>query len=72
LPSRRRGKRQGIGTQLVSHYCDFIDSKGAPGYLEIDVKENVSYYERFGFKVIDEAPILDVPNYFMWRQKSQG
>src|SRR4030042_2539038 len=67
LPGRQR---QGIGKQLVKHFCDFIDSKGSAAYLETDKKDNVSYYENFGFKVIREAPILKEPNWFMWRPKS--
>jgi ribosomal protein S18 acetylase RimI-like enzyme len=69
LPERQR---QGIGKQLAKHFCDFVDSKSSAGYLETDKKENVSYYEGFGFKVIGETPIFNEPNWFMWRPKRQG
>lgn len=68
LPERQR---QGIGRQLVNHFCDFIDSRGSVGYLETDKKENVSYYEGFGFKIIGEAAILNEQSWFMWRPKSR-
>jgi hypothetical protein len=39
-----------------------------PGYLETDKPENVTLYERFGFKVTGEAKVFGVPNWFMWRE----
>jgi len=69
LPERQR---QGVGTQLMKHFCGYVDSSGGSGYLETDVKDNVSYYEGFGFSVIGEASILNNPNWFMWRPKSRG
>ena len=39
-----------------------------PGYLETDKPENVTLYERFGFKVTGEAKVFGVPNWFKWRE----
>jgi GNAT superfamily N-acetyltransferase len=57
----------GIGSQMLSVYCEGLDVAGNPGYLETDKPENVRLYERFGFEVQDEAELLGLPNWFMWR-----
>ena len=62
---------QEIGKKLVKHYCDFLDSTCSAGYIETDRDVNVPFYESFGFKVIDEGPILNVPNWYLWRGKKQ-
>jgi ribosomal protein S18 acetylase RimI-like enzyme len=59
---------QGIGSQMLAMYCEQLDLAGDTGYLETDKPENVRLYERFGFQVRDEAVVLGVPNWFMWRQ----
>jgi ribosomal protein S18 acetylase RimI-like enzyme len=58
---------QGIGSMLLQHMCDHIDSRHLAGYLETDQEANVRLYRRFGFEVIGEAPVFDAPTYFMWR-----
>jgi predicted N-acetyltransferase YhbS len=67
LPGRQG---QGIGTQLMNYFCEYIDARDAAGYLETGTIENVHFYERFGFSIIGEAPIFDVPTWFMWRAKT--
>lgn len=69
LPERQR---QGIGTQLMNHFCEHVDSHEAAGYLETTTMDNVHFYERFGFSVIGETSILGLPAWLMWRPKSQG
>jgi ribosomal protein S18 acetylase RimI-like enzyme len=68
LPERQR---QGIGKKLVNLYCDFLDSTGSAGYIETDRDVNVPFYESFGFKVMDKEPILNVPNWYLWREKNR-
>lgn len=58
---------QGIGAKLMRHFCQRVDDAGAAAYLETDKPENVAMYEHFGFVVTGETPVLDVPNWFMWR-----
>ena len=58
---------QGIGSAIMREHCRRLDSVDEAGYLETDKRENVRFYERFGFEVIGEAPVLDVPNWFMRR-----
>jgi hypothetical protein len=37
------------------------------GLVETDKQVNVPFYERFGFEVVAQAPVLGVPNWFMAR-----
>lgn len=58
---------QGIGSQLLRHYCEHVDALSQTAYHETDRPENVPLYERFGYSVIGQESILGVPNWFMWR-----
>ena len=64
LPERQG---QGIGTKLMKHFCEYVDSHGAASYLETSTTDNVRFYERFGFSVTGEATVLGAPTWFMWR-----
>jgi GNAT superfamily N-acetyltransferase len=44
----------GFGSQLLEHTLSWLDETGLPAYLENSNKENLSLYERHGFKVYDE------------------
>jgi len=65
---KRQGK--GVGSLLLEHFCGYVDKLKQAAYLETDVSRNVRLYKRFGFKVVGEAPVLAVPNWFMWRPSS--
>jgi hypothetical protein len=52
---------------LLGHFCERVDRLKQAAYLETDKSRNVRLYERFGFSVVEEAPVLSVPNWFMWR-----
>ena len=58
---------KGIGSQLMEYYCNIIDSKNMDAYHETDKPENVRFYQKFGFEVIGEESILNIPNWYMWR-----
>ena len=64
LPSHQ-GK--GIGTKLLSRFCQEVDACLSPAYLETDTDKNVRFYERFGFEVVKETDIFKVKNRYMWR-----
>ncbi|MFH8366125.1 GNAT family N-acetyltransferase [Streptomyces sp. NPDC018031] len=51
---RFRGK--GHGTALLRSRLNRCDQLGLPAYLESSDPENVPYYERFGFTVVDMIP----------------
>ncbi len=57
----------GIGSQILHEHVRRLDHSGQVGYLETDKAENVVLYERFGYLVIKEQPVLGVPNWFMRR-----
>ena len=63
---------QGIGSLIVQEHCRRLDRGRAAGYLETDKIENVGFYERFGFEVIGEEPVIGVPNWFMRREPMVG
>jgi len=64
LPERQG---QGVGSLLLRHFCAYVDQREQVAYLETDQPKNVRLYERFGFTVAEEEPVLSVPNWFMWR-----
>jgi ribosomal protein S18 acetylase RimI-like enzyme len=63
-------QRQGIGSIMMSTYCRLVDNRSLPAYLETDRPENVRFYQKFGFKLVEEVMILGVRNFFMWREPS--
>jgi ribosomal protein S18 acetylase RimI-like enzyme len=63
---------RGIGRRLMERYCEELDRAAVAGYLETDRPENVEFYRRFGFRVVETAPVLGVDNYFMWRAIRAG
>jgi ribosomal protein S18 acetylase RimI-like enzyme len=60
---------QGIGSALLSAFCQRIDNQRSAAYLETDKEENVTFYKRFGFEVVDEHTVLGIKNWFMFRDK---
>ena len=58
---------RGIGTRILGEYCRRLDANREVSYLETDKPENVRLYERHGFVVTGEAPVIGVPNWFMRR-----
>jgi ribosomal protein S18 acetylase RimI-like enzyme len=63
---------QGIGSILLAEHARRLDAAGALGYLETDKPENVRFYERQGYRVVAEAPVLGVPCWFMRREPQPG
>jgi predicted N-acetyltransferase YhbS len=64
LPSHQE---KGIGTKLLSRFCQEVDACLSPAFLETDTNKNVRFYARFGFEVVKETEIFDVKNHYMWR-----
>jgi ribosomal protein S18 acetylase RimI-like enzyme len=65
VDSHLQGK--GIGGTMLTGFCARMDEYQMVSYLETDTSENVGFYEKYGFTVITEAPVLGVPNWFMSR-----
>ena len=51
----------------VGRGARWMDAESGLAYLETDKPENVRFYERFGFRVTNEAQVLNIPNWFMTR-----
>ena len=45
---------KGIGSYLVQHGLSMCNEKGVPGYLECATEKHVRFYQRHGFKVIED------------------
>lgn len=58
---------KGIGGAMLSAFCERMEQEHTLSYLETDKLENIAFYERFGFRVIEECTVLGVPNWFMTR-----
>ena len=56
---------------LMRAFCERMDAAHENAYLETDKPENVRFYERFGFEVVGEQDVLDVPNWFMLRRPAR-
>jgi len=59
--------RRGVGSALLSRWLRRVDADNAPSYLETDREENVGFYRRVGFEVVNQLRIMDVPIWCMWR-----
>jgi predicted N-acetyltransferase YhbS len=57
----------GVGSRLMEVSCAQVDASGEDAYLETDTQADLLFYERFGFEVVGEQNVLDVPNWFMQR-----
>lgn len=61
----------GIGTALVTFGLAQAAQAGVSAFLETAVEANVGYYERFGFKVIEEGrPAEDGPH--IWFMQTEA
>jgi ribosomal protein S18 acetylase RimI-like enzyme len=59
---------EGIGTALIRFGLNRAAADGADAYLETGVESNVAYYERFGFRVVEEGvPVEGGPNIWFMR-----
>ena len=58
---------EATGDPRFAEYTRRLDGDGEDAYLETDKVENVALYGRYGFEVVEEAEVLGVANWFMWR-----
>jgi GNAT superfamily N-acetyltransferase len=62
-------QRSGVGTMLLEHAFEQVDREGVGSHLETPRYENVAYYQRFGYELIETlTPVEGAPPYYtMWR-----
>jgi hypothetical protein len=53
-----RFQGSGLGTRMLASVLERADGDGAPTYLETAQPNNVGYYERFGFHVVEEVTLI--------------
>ena len=64
---------RGIGTALIQPVLTQCDASGVPAYTETQKEENVSWYGRAGFSVMDEVRLPDTPPIWrLWRDPVDG
>ena len=51
----------GIGSLLMKHALEKVDSDGLPAYLESSNPRNMSLYKRYGFQTMGQIQVDDVP-----------
>lgn len=69
LGIRPEAQRQGLGTRLVTPILERADSEGVECYLETSNPANVAYYQRFGFEVLRDVPLVpDGPPHISMRR----
>jgi GNAT superfamily N-acetyltransferase len=64
---------RGLGAAVIRDVLSRCDGDGVGAYLESSKPENVPYYERFGFRVVDEVRLpAGPPVWLMWRHPERG
>lgn len=63
-------QRSGIGTMLVEHGLAMADLEGVGSYLETQNYDNVAYYQRFGYELVQTlSPVPSGPPLLaMWKR----
>jgi GNAT superfamily N-acetyltransferase len=62
-------QRSGVGTMLLDYALALVDAEGVGSHLETPRDDNVAYYRRFGYELVDTLnPVEGGPTYYtMWR-----
>lgn len=59
---------KGIGSLLMTIFCNEVDKCSAKAFLETDLDKNVTFYESFGFKVVNTSNIFGIETRYMERE----
>jgi ribosomal protein S18 acetylase RimI-like enzyme len=62
-------QRSGVGTMLLDHGLAMVDAEGVGSHLETPRLDNVAYYRRFGYELVETlTPVENGPSFYaMWR-----
>jgi len=58
---------KGIGSMFMTIFCNEVDKCSRKSFLETDLDKNVSFYKKFGFKVVGTSNIFGVESRYMAR-----
>jgi ribosomal protein S18 acetylase RimI-like enzyme len=59
----------GVGSALLQPMADRCDQEGLGAYLESSKEQNLAFYGRFGFEVIERVELPGgAPEWLMWRE----
>jgi ribosomal protein S18 acetylase RimI-like enzyme len=58
---------RGFGSALLTVWLREVDRESLPACLETDVRENVGFYARAGFREEEEISLLGIPVWCMRR-----
>lgn len=63
-------QKQGYGGILIQKMCELLDKQKLPAYLETNTEENVGFYKKYGFEVVEHIilPETDLPFWCMLRK----
>jgi GNAT superfamily N-acetyltransferase len=64
-------QRSGVGTALLAPILARCDTEGMPVYLETQREENVPWYHRSGFRVVEEVRVRGCPSLWAMRRDSR-
>lgn len=64
-------QKRGFGREMIGAKLLRFDKSETPCYLETSAKDNITYYNQFGFNVINEYQIHGVDTYCLLREPSQ-
>jgi ribosomal protein S18 acetylase RimI-like enzyme len=62
-------QRSGAGTALLAPILERADAGATPVYLETQKEENVPWYHRFGFEVVEELRVSGSPSMWAMRRR---
>jgi ribosomal protein S18 acetylase RimI-like enzyme len=71
IGARQGMQGKGIGGKIMEAGLKQVDAQNMPAYLESSKQENIGFYQRFGFEVIEKCtPTKHSPSiWLMWREK---
>ena len=62
-------QRAGAGSAAIQPMLDRCDAEGTPAYLETQKEDNIAYYHRSGFSVVEEIRVDGCPS--MWAMRRE-
>jgi ribosomal protein S18 acetylase RimI-like enzyme len=74
IGARQGMQGKGIGGQLMEAGLEQADAQNMPAYLECSKEQNVSFYQRYGFEVVEKCTPTKTspPMWLMWRNANMS